>query len=117
VQDLDLDPKTGARDPSLALSRAATLAGFIPAPSVWNPVNDPKESYRREFYVLNQMIKTGKITSEQAAAAVRNGLPTIVAQSKPDAPTVAPEFRDYVTDPLRGTLAFDDATPFGRGQV
>jgi penicillin-binding protein 1A len=117
VQNLDLDPKTGAHDPSLALARAATLAGFIPAPSVWNPVNDPKESYRREFYVLNQMIKTGKISSEQAAAAVRGGLPAIVARSKPDAPTVAPEFRDYVTDQLRGTLAFDDTTLFDRGQV
>ena len=117
VKDLDLDPKTGERSPSLALARAATLAGFIPAPSVWNPVNDPKESYRREFYVLNQMIKTGKISSAQAAEAVRDGLPTIVARSKPDAPTVAPEFRDYVTDQLRGTLAFDDTTLFDRGQV
>jgi penicillin-binding protein 1A len=117
VQNLDLDPKTGAHDPSLALARAATLAGFIPAPSVWNPVNDPKEAYRREFYVLNQMIKTGKISSQQAAEAVRGGLPPIVARSKPDAPTVAPEFRDYVTDQLRGTLAFDDATLFDSGQV
>src|SRR3954452_21799331 len=117
VQDFDLDPKTGAHDPSLALARAATLAGLIPAPSVWNPVNDPKESYRREFYVLNQMIKTGKISSEQAASAVRSGPPTVVARSKPDAPTVAPEFRDYVTDQLRGTLAFDDTTLFDRGQV
>ena len=117
VQNLDLDPKTGLHDPSLALARAATLAGFIPAPSVWNPVNDPKEAYRREFYVLNQMIKTGKITSQQAAAAVKDGLPAIVAKSKPDAPTVAPEFRDYVTDQLRGTLAFDDASLFDSGQV
>jgi penicillin-binding protein 1A len=117
VQNLDVDPKTGAHDSSLELARAATLAGFIPAPSAWNPVNDPKEAYRREFYVLNQMIKTGKISSAQAAAAVRDGLPAIVARSKPDAPTVAPEFRDYVTDQLRGTLAFDDSTLFDRGQV
>src|SRR3954453_5663705 len=117
VQQLDLDRRTGEHDPTLALARAATMAGSTPAPSVWNPVNDPKESYRREFYVLNQMIKTGKISSEQAAAAVRDGLPTIVARSKPDAPTVAPEFRDYVTDQLRGTLAFDDTTLFDRGQV
>ncbi|HET7530685.1 MAG TPA: transglycosylase domain-containing protein [Mycobacteriales bacterium] len=117
VQRFDVDPATGRHDPSLALARAATLAGFIPAPSVWNPVNDPKESYRREFYVLNQMIKNGMITSQQAAAAVRGGLPKIVAESKPDAPTVAPEFRDYVTDQLRGTLAFDDATLFDSGQV
>jgi penicillin-binding protein 1A len=117
VQRFDVDPATGRHDPALALARAATLAGLIPAPSVWNPVNDPKTAYRREFYVLNQMIKNRLITSEQAAAAVRGGLPKIVAKSKPDAPTVAPEFRDYVTDQLRGTLAFDDTTLFDDGQV
>src|SRR5205823_10472563 len=112
VQDLDLDERTGARDPSLALARAATLAGVIPAPSVWNPVNDPTAAYRREFYVLNQMIKNGMISSQQASDAVRHGLPRIVARSQPDVPTIAPEFRDYVADQLKGTLAFDDATLF-----
>jgi penicillin-binding protein 1A len=117
VEQLDVDPRTGGHDPSLALSRAATLAGFIPAPSVWNPVNDPQESYRREFYVLNQMIKNHMITSQQASDAAKGGLPRIVARSKPDAPTVAPEFRDYVAEQLTGTLAFSDSTLFDNGQV
>src|SRR3954466_10770048 len=54
VTDFGLDPKTGECDASLALAGAATLAGVIPWRSVWNPVNDPKESFRPEFYVLNQ---------------------------------------------------------------
>ena len=117
VQDLDLDPRTGTRDASLAVARAATLAGFIPAPSAWNPVSEPRQAYRREFYVLNQMIKNRMITSQQASDAARDGLPRIVAKSQPDAPTVAPEFRDYVSDQLKGTLAFSDTTLFNGGQV
>jgi penicillin-binding protein 1A len=101
VQDLKLDPKTGTRDPALALARAATLAGIAPAPSDWNPVHDPKQARKREIYVLNRMIKNRMITSQQASAAYGSGLPRIVAQSQPDAPTVAPEFRDLVEARLK----------------
>jgi len=117
VQQLDLNRDTGQHDPSLALARAATLAGFIPAPSAWNPVKDKDQSRRRELYVLNQMVKNRMITPQQASAAYGDSLPQIVAQSRPDAPTVAPEFRDYVTDQLKGTLAFDDTTLFNSAGV
>jgi penicillin-binding protein 1A len=101
IQDLDLDPVTGKRDPSLALARAATLAGIAPAPSDWNPVHDPKAARKREIYVLNRMIKNKLISSQQASAAYGNGLPRIVARSQPDAPTIAPEFRDLVEQRLK----------------
>src|SRR4051812_32869062 len=117
IQDLDLDRRTGHRDPNLALARAATLAGFVPAPSDWNPVKDPQEARRRELYVLNQMVKNRMITPQQASDAYGDSLPKIVARSRPDAPTVAPEFRDYVTDQLKGTLAFDDTTLFNSAGV
>jgi penicillin-binding protein 1A len=117
VHDLDLDPRTGQRSDTLALARAATLAGFIPAPSVWNPVQEPQQARNREIYVLNQMIKNRIITSQQASAAAQMGLPRVVARSQPDAPTIAPEFRDYVANQLTGTLAFGDTTLFGSGGV
>jgi penicillin-binding protein 1A len=117
VRDLDLDPRTGNRSASLALGRAATLAGLIPAPSVWNPVHDPKQAYQREFYVLNRMIKNHMVTAQQASEAVAGGLPRVVARSQPDAPTVAPEFRDYVAEQLKGTLAFSDSALFESGGV
>src|SRR3954453_18788649 len=108
VSDLDLDRKTGRHDRTLALSRASTLAGMIPAPSAWNPVQDPKQARVRQIYVLNRMIRNGMISSAEASAAAGDGLPRVVAQSRPDAPTVAPEFRDYVANQLKGTLSFDD---------
>jgi penicillin-binding protein 1A len=117
IQDLDLDRRSGQRDPKLALARAATLAGFVPAPSAWNPVADPEQARTRQIYVLNRMIKSGVITSQEASDAAANGLPRIVATSQPDAPTVAPEFRDYVAEQLKGTLAFSDTTLFNSGGV
>src|SRR3954454_7671139 len=44
IQQLDLDWPTGEHSDTLALARAATLAGFVPAPSAWNPVEDPAEA-------------------------------------------------------------------------
>jgi penicillin-binding protein 1A len=112
VQQLDLNRAKGTHDPTLALARAATLAGFVPAPSLYNPVKSPRIARERELYVLNQMVKNRMISSQQASAAYGNRLPTIVARSRADAPTVAPEFRDYVSQQLTGTLAFDDSMLF-----
>ena len=117
VQQLDLNRATGQHDATLALARAATMMGFVPAPSVWNPVKNPDQARKRELYVLNQMVKNRMITPQQASAAYGDALPKIVARSRPDAPTVAPEFRDYVTDQLKGTLAFDDTTLFNSAGV
>jgi penicillin-binding protein 1A len=117
VQKLDLDRRTGEQDPSLALARAATLAGSVPAPSLWNAVKEPAQARRRELYVLNQMVKNHMISTQQASDAYGDHLPRVVAQSQPDAPTVAPEFRDYVADQLKGTLSFDDSTLFDSAGV
>jgi penicillin-binding protein 1A len=118
IQDLDLDPATGRRDPSLALARAATLAGIAPAPSDWNPVHAPKQARKREIYVLNRMIKNRMISSQQASEAYGNGLPRIVAQSQPDAPTIAPEFRDLVETRLKNVFTDNyDNEMFASGGV
>jgi len=117
VQQLDLNRANGEHDPILALARAATMAGFVPAPSLWNPVKDPDQARRRELYVLNQMVKNRMISPQQASAAYGDGLPKIVARSQPDAPTVAPEFRDYVDTQLEHTLALHDAQLFASGGV
>src|SRR3954449_5224955 len=55
IQQLDVNRATGERDETLALARAATLAGFVPAPSLYNPVKNPRIARERDLYVLNQM--------------------------------------------------------------
>jgi len=99
IAKIGLRRTSGKTDPSLALARAATLAGIAPAPSAWNPVVDPDQARVRELYVLNRMFADGDITSEQAADAYNTPL-HIVAASQPEAPTVAPEFRDLIASEL-----------------
>lgn len=111
IDKIDINAR-GQDDPSLGLARAATLAGIAPAPSVWNPINDPTEARARELYVLNQMFKAGDITSVQAGDAYGTSLPKIVAAKEPDAQTIAPEFRDLVAQSLEH---YGDSTLFESG--
>jgi len=75
ITQLDINPATGQPGdagmdgPTLALARAATLAGMAPAPSVWNPLHDRKAARVRELYVLNRMIANKMISPQQASAA------------------------------------------------
>jgi penicillin-binding protein 1A len=100
IDKLDLDIRTGKRSDSLALARAATLAGMAPGPSLWNPLHDKKAARARELYTLNRMVANGMISAQQASAAFGHALPTLYVRSQPDAPTVAPEFRDRVAAQL-----------------
>ncbi|HVT64043.1 MAG TPA: transglycosylase domain-containing protein, partial [Mycobacteriales bacterium] len=116
INRINFDKKTGQDDPTLGLARAATLAGIAPAPSVWNPISDPKQARVRELYVLNQMLIAGYITSQQAGDAYsldgKNTLPPVVAASEPDAQTIAPEFRDLVAQSLQH---YGDSTLYESG--
>jgi penicillin-binding protein 1A len=109
---IDYNQTTKQIDPSLGLARAATLAGMAPAPSVWNPVDNPDLARKRELYVLNRMLVAGDINSQQAGDAYGTALPPIVAAAQPDAPTAAPEFRDLVAQELQH---YGDSTLFTSG--
>jgi penicillin-binding protein 1A len=112
ISSLGLNLTTRETSSRLALARAATLAGIAPAPSVWNPVNDPKQARVREEYVLNRMLADGDITVEQASGAYGDRLPHIAADAEPEAQTEAPEFRDFVAQDLSH---YGDATLFNSG--
>jgi membrane peptidoglycan carboxypeptidase len=112
ISALDYDASSGLDNPSLGLARAATLAGIAPAPSVWNPLHDPKQARARELYVLNRMLVAGYINSTQAGDAYGSSLPPIVAAAEPAAPTIAPEFRDLVAQQL---AHYGDSTLFTSG--
>ncbi len=53
----------------LNLPEAATLAGIVQAPSLYNPVVHPHLAADRRSYVLTQMLNQGYITAAQAQAA------------------------------------------------
>ncbi len=93
VSDLALDPATGLRSPTLALARAAMLAGIAPAPSVWNPVRDPEVAKGRQRYTLNRMVVGGLVTPEQASDALQTEI-VPVRRIDPEPASSAPEFTD-----------------------
>ena len=53
----------------LTLAEAATLAGIVQAPSLYNPVVHPHLAADRRSYVLTEMLDQGYITAAQAEAA------------------------------------------------
>ena len=95
VRDLALNTRTGRRSATLELARAALLAGIAPAPSVWNPVEDPVTARARQRYTLNQMVLGGLITSDQASKAY--DLELKLARVTPaEGRSTAPEFTDLL---------------------
>ncbi|MDP3712932.1 MAG: transglycosylase domain-containing protein [Mycobacteriales bacterium] len=108
VKDLDLNEKTGKREPVLAVARATMLAGIAPAPSAWNPVRDFTTARVRQTYVLNRMVTNGYISTAEASEAKRRvGAVIPLQESPPEPPSTAPEFTDLVKAKLRGE--FDTA--------
>jgi len=108
IKDLALDHRTGKRSSALALGRATMLAGLVPAPSLWNPVRDMSEARVHQLNVLNHMVEDGKISAQEASDAYGYRPPTIVKQSAPEVPTIAPEFRDLVHTRLAETFTPDE---------
>ena len=52
----------------LDVSQSAMLAGVIPAPSAWDPANDPEKSESRWRGVLRNMVEEGYIEQSEADA-------------------------------------------------
>ncbi|MEE6281698.1 penicillin-binding protein [Georgenia sp. MJ170] len=52
----------------LTLSESALIAGIIPAPSAWDPAENPERAEERWARTLDFMVRDGWITEEEAAA-------------------------------------------------
>jgi penicillin-binding protein 1A len=53
----------------LTLAELAMIAGLPKAPSIYNPISNPKRALIRRNYVLNRMLSLGHITKEEYAIA------------------------------------------------
>ena len=114
VKDLDLNAKTGKREPELAVARASIMAGIAPAPSSWNPVKDFATARVRQQYTLNRMVVGGYLTPQQASDAFQVDVRPLRV-SPPELPTVAPEFADYVKSKITSTAGYDEDVFFRGG--
>lgn len=114
VKDLDLDESTGKRVRTLALARAAMMAGIAPAPSAWNPVKDFSTARIRQQYTLNQMVVGGYATPQEVTTAYRHDVKPL-RESPPPITNDAPEFVDYVTSKVKKDENFSEDTFFRGG--
>lgn len=52
----------------LTLNQAATLAGVLNSPTLFDPINNPEEALSRRNVVLDRMVEDDRITAEEAEA-------------------------------------------------
>ena len=83
----------------LTLSEAATLAGIVPAPSRYSPIENKELATKRRNEVLNKMADAGFITTAQAEAAI---LKPLILKTSPlkRFNREAPYFTDYILKQL-----------------
>ena len=95
---------TSVRDASLFQS--AVLGGLLKAPSRYNPVYSLDNAEERAAQVLNNMVKAGFITKEEALEARQNTLEII----NPYRVTGARHFADWIynVELKKNNLEFDD---------
>ncbi len=53
----------------ITTAEAAMLAGLPKAPSIYNPIVNPKRATSRQQYIIDRMLDNGFITAEEAGAA------------------------------------------------
>ncbi|MEB3120103.1 MAG: penicillin-binding protein 1A [Snowella sp.] len=85
----------------LTLAEAATLAGIVPAPSRYSPIENKELATKRRNEVLNKMADAGFITPEQAQATILEPL-TLKTSPLKRFNRQAPYFTDYVLKQLPG---------------
>ncbi|WP_013323179.1 transglycosylase domain-containing protein [Gloeothece verrucosa] len=90
----------------LTLTEAATLAGIVPAPSLYSPIENQKAAKQRRDLVLKRMEEQGFITPQQAATAIASPL-TINPSPPKRLQRQAPYFTEYIQKELPRYLSKD----------
>ncbi|MDX2215029.1 MAG: transglycosylase domain-containing protein [Oculatellaceae cyanobacterium bins.114] len=88
----------------LSISEAATLAGILPAPNAFNPVQDYDAAVELRDRVINRMAAQGMISTQEAQRARRSRIEINPAAVEELRSTIAPYFYSYVFDELEALL-------------
>ncbi len=92
----------GLNASSLGPGQAAMIAGLIPAPSRYSPRINPERARQRQGQVLEQMVKEGFITAEEAIEAAENTY--IISEIPPPEPDMDASYITLVRRELRRLL-------------
>ena len=86
------------------LSEAATLVAMLPAPNLYNPVQDYDTAVQLRNRVISRMASLGMISTDEAARARRSRIEISPKARKALANSVAPYFYAHVFEELRDLL-------------
>jgi 1A family penicillin-binding protein len=89
----------------LDLAQMTFMAGLPQAPSTYDPYVNPQGARERQDYVLEQMIRHGMITREQADAA--RAEPIALRPRQQSGPIEAPHFVDFIRELLERSYSPD----------
>ncbi|WP_346292642.1 transglycosylase domain-containing protein [Sphaerothrix gracilis] len=89
---------------ALNLSEAATLAGILPAPNAFNPVQNYQAAVEYRNRVLDRMAVLGMVSQEEARRARRSRIEISPQAREQLANTRAPYFYSYIFDELDQVL-------------
>src|SRR6266542_2979790 len=89
----------------LALAQITFMAGLPQAPSTYDPYINPQGARERQDYVLEQMVRHGMITHEQADAA--RGEAIQLRPRQQTGPIEAPHFVDFIRELLERSYPAD----------
>ena len=93
----------------LNLNQAATLAGLVRYPELYNPRLNPDQAQERRDVVLDRMVATGVITEEEAEKTKAQDLELdISTPSNGCMPSKQPFFCDYVIQEIEKNEAFGE---------
>ena len=89
----------GVKAKDLNLPEAATLAGIVRAPSITDPIHDPKNSLARRNVVLDKMYQQGMVSEKEWKKARDSEIELQVRDSQRSCMNSRyPYFCDYVTE-------------------
>ncbi len=91
----------------LTLSEAATLVAMLPAPNLYNPVQDYDTALQFRNRVITRMARLGMISAEEATRARRSRIEVSPQAKKAISSIRAPYFYSYVFQELRERLGED----------
>ena len=90
--------QTSARD--LSLAQAAQIAAMLKAPTTYSPLKNPEKNIARARVILQEMVRQGYVTLNQARAAATELAP---AQPAPDT-NLYRYWTDFVLDETRSRI-------------
>lgn len=91
----------------LTLGECAFLAGVINGPGVYNPYTNMERAKERQAIVLNEMVKMGYITQEEAAEAKAEPLELYYGEETEGGDYRNQSFLDYVFEEASEILGID----------